>query len=117
MWTALNTAVFAPIPGARHGRKCRILAQHAQAVANILDDGFEKIDTTHLPALLLSPLDPPKLNPRPPHRFLPSHSAPHHILGDCRDVELQLCVHLAFHSRTKHYCPQPLPYPLPPCHT
>src|SRR5437667_8329538 len=104
MWTALNTAVFAPIPGARHGRKCRILAQHAQAVANILDDGFEKIDATHLPALLLSPLDPPKLNPRPPHRFLPWHSAADQVFRERVDVETQLRVHLALQARASDSC-------------
>src|SRR5439155_8920081 len=66
---------------------------------------------------LLRALDAAKLDARPPQRFIAWHTTSHQILGECRDVETQLRVHLALHTRAMHHAAQPRPNSAPHRHT
>src|SRR5712692_4209680 len=63
------------------------LAQHAQAVTQILNEVVDQVCATHLAAFLLRPLDSAELQTRSPHGFLSRHPTPNQILDVCLYVE------------------------------
>src|SRR6266576_6195009 len=66
------------------GSKSWILAQHAQAIAQVLEQSCEEVHPTRLTAFLLRALDTAEFDARPPQRFIAWHTASHQILGECR---------------------------------
>src|SRR5882724_10041751 len=95
----------------------RGLAQHTNAVAQILNQGFDEAHTERLPAFFLDALDSAKLHPRPPHRFLARYAATHQIFRVRLHVESQLRIHLALHPRAPQRRAQPRTKSAPLCHT
>src|SRR2546423_9825606 len=99
------------------GSKSWILAQHAQAIAQVLEQSFEEVHPTRLTAFLLCALDAAKLDARQPQGFIAWHTASHQILSTRFDVETQLRIHFAFHARAPQNCAQPGAPPIPQPHT
>src|SRR6266403_2455433 len=101
----------------RKNSEAWILAQHAQAVTQILNEVVDQVCAARLPAFFFDALDSPKLQPRPPHRLRPSHAAANQIFRVRLHVEAQLRVHLAFHPRAPQHCPYPRKEPSPQRHS
>src|SRR5258706_13589167 len=72
--------------------KSWILAQHAPAVPQILDDGFDDVHPSRVAALLFGPFDSPKLHACSPQRFWARHATAEQILGIRLQVETQFRV-------------------------
>jgi hypothetical protein len=85
-----------------NGGEARILAQHAQAVPQILDKTFDETGASGVAAFLFGAFHAAKLDARTPERFFALNSAAHQILSPRLDVEAQLRIHLAFHPRVSH---------------
>src|SRR6266478_3780639 len=83
----------------------RGLAQHTNAVAQILNQGFNDAHTARLAAFLFDALNPAKLQPCPSHSFMAHHAAAHQILCIRLDVESQLRIHLALHPERRSVAP------------
>src|SRR5205814_6614995 len=80
-----------------HAGEAWILAEHTQAVADILQSCFEELTDAGFAAFLLHSLDAPELLPRGASGFLRRHAAPDKFLGTRFDMEQQLVVQVAIH--------------------
>src|SRR5436309_28089 len=89
------------------GSKSWILAQHAQAIAKVLDEAFDEVKAAGVAAFFLGTLKAAKLDARAPQRFFARHTAANQIFGECLDVEAQLRIHLAFHPGSSQDGQQP----------
>ena len=83
----------------RRGGESGLLAQHAQAVSQILDEGLEKGHTARFTAFFFGPVDSAELDSSPPHCFLERHAAADQILGERLDVKPKLHIHFTLHAR------------------
>src|SRR6266403_1122729 len=88
----------------RKNSEAWILAQHAQAVTQILNEVVDQVCAARLPALLLGSLESAKLHPRSPQRLLVRHAPSHQIRRECLDVKSQFRIHLVFHARAPDNC-------------
>src|SRR5438128_4421275 len=75
------------------GSKSWILAQHAQAIAKVLDEAFDEVNAARVAALFFCMLDTAKLDARASQRLLARHAAAHQIFGDRLDMETQFRIH------------------------
>src|SRR5205085_5767077 len=57
--------------------KSRGFPQHAEAIAQILNQAVDQVDAAGFAAFLFGALNAAKLNPRPPQRLFSRHAAPH----------------------------------------
>src|SRR5438034_432035 len=78
-----------------------ILAQLAQAEAQILGEALDKIDAAGVAAFFLRPLDSAELNARTPQRFLARYATAHQILAARLDVKAHLRIDLADRKSTR----------------
>ena len=91
----------------RNKRKSGILAQHAQAEAQISRQRLQPTCTTRFPAGFLRPIDPAKFHSRPPLRFRWRQSLPNQFRAATLEVEPEFIVHFSFHARAPDSRPQP----------
>src|SRR5437016_1684837 len=99
------------------GSKSWILAQHAQAIAKVLDKAFDEVNAAGVAAFFFGPLHAAEFDAGATVSFLPRHAAAHQILGVRLHVEAQFRIHLALHSRASQHCAQPRTHATPHPHT
>ena len=79
------------------GSKSWILAQHAQAIAKVLDEAFDEVNAAGVAAFFFRAFNSAKLQPRSPQSLVARHAAADQVLCECFDVKTQLRIHLTFH--------------------
>src|SRR6267142_460464 len=99
------------------GSKSWILAQHAQAIAEVLDEAFDEVNAAGVAAFFFGPLNAAEFDAGAMVSFLPRHAAAHQIFSERFDVETELRVHLVFYASPPHHGAQPEPQPIPQPHT
>src|SRR5437016_7552916 len=99
------------------GSKSWIFAQHAQAIAKVLDEAFDEVKAAGVAAFFFGPLDVAEFDAGATVSLLPRHAAAHQIFAEGFDVEAEFRVHLVFHARPPQHGTQPGPQPIQQPHT
>src|SRR6202050_3618300 len=87
--------------------KSRPPAQHAETVANVLRQRFEKTHAAGVAAFFFNLLRSAEFQPRSPPRFLARQPRLHVLRNLLLEMKPQLIVEFTLHSVAPKQCPQP----------